>query len=170
MFPLEDLNFEKRLDELQKLCQDRALTIATAESCTGGLIGALLSHQSGSSGHYLGSIVAYANAVKTKVLKVPSELIDKHGAVSQEVAESMAMQVRHLMGSDFSLAVTGIAGPSGGTPDKPVGTVWCAWANAEGVQSQKFHFPGDRETVRALTAWHSLDGLWSLLQVHLPTP
>lgn len=102
------------------------LTLSVAESCTGGLVSARLTSMPGSSGYFLGSVVVYSNALKTKLLAIDEEFIALHGAVSEHVVTSMLEGVLHLTGSDYGIAVSGIAGPDGGSAEKPVGTVWCA--------------------------------------------
>ena len=149
--PVEDLVLE--------LCRRRGLTLATAESCTGGLVGARLTAVAGASDVYAGGVVAYANAVKAAQLAVSKELLERHGAVSAEVAEAMAQGVRAALGADVSVAVTGVAGPDGGTPEKPVGLVFLHAASAEGDLAQRLELPGDREAIRVratVTALHLL--------------
>lgn len=132
---------------LGQILTARQQTIATAESCTGGKLAALLNRQPGSSAFYLGSVIAYDNAVKTKLLSVPEEMIRRHGVVSEDVVKAMAQSVRKLMNADFAIATSGIAGPSGGTPDKPVGTVWMAWATPNDTYAQCFHLGKLREQI-----------------------
>lgn len=129
-------------------------TIATAESCTGGRLAAMLNELSGSSAFYKGSVVAYANEAKMNVLGVKEQTLKEFGAVSEQTVRQMAEGVRKLLHTDVAIATSGIAGPTGGTPDKPVGTVWIAWATPEGTTAECFHFGGDREqvTARACTA------------------
>jgi len=127
-------------------------TVGCAESCTGGLVSKRLTDVSGSSRYMVGGIVAYANSVKTQLLGVPEDLLQTHGAVSEPVVRQMAEGVRSALGVDWGVATTGIAGPSGGTEDKPVGCVWMAVAGAGRTESMKLQFPGDREQVRRLTA------------------
>ena len=122
-------------------------TFASAESCTGGNIAHRITLIPGSSEVFKGTAVTYATPMKTKVLGVPVETIEKHGVVSQEVVEGMAVGVRNLMESDFGVATTGVAGPSGGTEENPVGTVWIGVASAKGVVSKRFNFGKDRENV-----------------------
>ena len=140
---------------LGNLLKERQQTIATAESCTGGRLAAALNAQSGSSAYYMGSVVAYDNAIKEQVLGVKHETLEKHGAVSEQTVREMAEGVRQLMHTDYAIATSGIAGPTGGTPDKPVGTVWIAWATPQTTQAQCFHFGAAREreqiTLRAVT-------------------
>jgi nicotinamide-nucleotide amidase len=123
-------------------------TLAVAESCTGGLIAKRLTDQPGSSGYFLGGVVAYANEVKTALLDVPEDTLRKHGAVSREVAHVMARGAAQRLGADYGVGVTGIAGPGGGTADRPVGTVWYAVWSGKGAVSRQEAFPGGREEVR----------------------
>jgi nicotinamide-nucleotide amidase len=129
-------------------------TLATAESCTGGGIAHLMTNVAGSSGYFLGGVVAYANAVKIEFLDVPARLIDEFGAVSKPVVEAMAEGCRKRFGSDFAVSVSGIAGPGGGTQEKPVGTIWVAVAGPAGIVSDCFHFGNqrDRNRIRAVLA------------------
>lgn len=122
-------------------------TLATAESCTGGAVAARIVSQPGSSAYFIGSVVAYSDAIKTRLLQVPAELIKTYGAVSEQVAEKMAQNVAALMQSDYGISVTGIAGPGGASERKPVGTVWIAVAGKNGVLSEKFLFAGDRSLI-----------------------
>ena len=149
----EDLPMEAILGNLLK---ERNQTIATAESCTGGRLAATLNAQSGSSAYYMGSIVAYANEVKEQLLGVSHDTLEKYGAVSEQTVIQMAEGVRALMHTDYAIATSGIAGPTGGTPDKPVGTVWIAWATPNGTTAQCYSFGIAREreqiTQRAVTA------------------
>ena len=148
----EDLPLEVILGNLLK---QRGMTISTAESCTGGRLAAMLNAQSGSSAFYMGSVVAYANDVKEQVLGVQHDTLQKYGAVSEQTVREMANGVRALMHTDYAIATSGIAGPTGGTADKPVGTVWIAWATPEGTSAECFHFGVAREreqiTQRAVT-------------------
>ncbi len=120
-------------------------TLAVAESCTGGNISHFITANPGSSGYFKGGVVAYSNDIKIKLLDVPAEIIEKHGAVSQEVAEAMAVGAQNALNTDYAIATTGIAGPDGGTTEKPVGTVWIAVAGPSGVKSEKFIFRHNRE-------------------------
>lgn len=123
-----------------KLLLKTGQTLATAESCTGGYIAHLITSIAGSSDYFESGIVSYSNQVKKNLLKVPGDAIEEKGAVSQEVVEAMATGVRLELKTDFALATSGIAGPGGGTDEKPVGTVWIALASPKGVQSKQFHF------------------------------
>ena len=154
-----------------KLLVERNLKLAVAESCTGGLLCSKITDTPGSSAYLLGGVVAYANNLKTEYLGVSSELLESHGAVSREAAEAMAVGVRTRSGADIALAVTGIAGPAGGTEEKPVGTVFIAIATAEENWVTKFHFLGDREQIREITAESGLDLVRKyLLQKKNPAP
>ena len=131
-----------------ELCRARELTLGTAESCTGGLVAARLTAIPGSSDVFRGSVVAYADDIKTQELGVPTELLAEHGAVSPETAAAMAVGVGRRLGTDLGVAVTGVAGPGGGTPDKPVGLVYFHAAGPNGELAAEFNVPADRETVR----------------------
>ncbi len=115
-------------------------TIATAESCTGGMVAAALTDIAGSSDVFVAGLVTYSNEAKTELLGVPADLIERHGAVSVEVAEAMAIGARERTGADMSVSITGIAGPDGGSPDKPVGTVCFGLATADSVKSERKQF------------------------------
>jgi nicotinamide-nucleotide amidase len=136
-------------EHVLELCRSRGLTLATAESCSGGLVAARLTSVPGSSDVVLGGVVAYANGVKEAELGVPAELIETHGAVSAEVAAAMARGVRERLGADVGVSVTGIAGPDGGTPEKPVGLVYVHAEGPGGGLGREFSFPGDRASIRA---------------------
>jgi nicotinamide-nucleotide amidase len=131
------------------LCRSRGLSLATAESCTGGLVAARLTSVPGSSDVVLGGVVAYANEVKERELGVPADLIASHGAVSAEVAAAMARGARERLGADVAVAVTGVAGPDGGTAEKPVGLVYLHAEGPDGGVGREFSFPGDRASIRA---------------------
>ena len=144
IFAMQDQPIERTVFDLL-INKDK--TFALAESCTGGNIAHVITLIPGSSKVFKGAAVTYANATKTKVLGVPSEMIEKQGVVSQDVVESMAKGVRNLMDADYGVATTGIAGPSGGTDENPVGTVWIGVASASGVVSKCFNFGKDRENI-----------------------
>jgi nicotinamide-nucleotide amidase len=127
---------------------DRGLTVATAESCTGGLLAGRLTERAGSSGWVLGGITAYANSAKEQLVGVPAGLLAEHGAVSPEVAVALAEGARARFGADIGVGITGIAGPGGGTPDKPVGTVHICVAGPDGREARALHLPGSRTAVR----------------------
>jgi competence/damage-inducible protein CinA-like protein len=130
------------------LCRARGLTLATAESCTGGLVAARLTSVAGSSDVFLGGVVAYSNEVKERELDVPARLLAEHGAVSREVAAAMAAGARGRLGADLALAVTGVAGPGGGTPEKPVGLVYLHAEGPGGAKELELDVPGEREPIR----------------------
>jgi nicotinamide-nucleotide amidase len=134
------------------LLRDRGLTFATAESCTGGLVAARVTEVPGSSDVFLGSIVAYANEVKEARLGVPAEVLADHGAVSAETAAAMAAGARDALGADVAVSVTGVAGPGGGTDEKPVGLVYLHAVGPDGELARQLDFPGDRETIRVRAA------------------
>ncbi|WP_456426220.1 competence/damage-inducible protein A [Rhodocaloribacter sp.] len=135
----------------------RGLTIATAESCTGGLVCHRLTNVSGSSAYVLGGVVAYANAVKKDVLGVDPEALETYGAVSEAVARQMAEGARRRLGASVAVSTTGIMGPTGGTPEKPVGTVWVGFAGADGSWARRYRFAHDRRTNKALTSTMALN-------------
>ncbi|HUJ61715.1 MAG TPA: nicotinamide-nucleotide amidohydrolase family protein [Kofleriaceae bacterium] len=132
-------------------------TIATAESCTGGMIGELLTSVPGSSAAVAGGAITYSNAEKVRQLGVREATLAEHGAVSEQTVREMAAGARERFGTDLAVAVSGVAGPDGGTPDKPVGLVWLALASAGGVTTKRIHWPGMRDQVRTLSAWWALE-------------
>ncbi len=161
-----------------RLLSEQGKTLAVAESCTGGLVSEKLTRVPGSSEYFLGGVVAYSNEAKTSLLGVPEDLLAQHGAVSDEVARSMAEGVRERFGADFGVSTTGISGPDGGTDEKPVGLVsigiaWRAGAHSEkaGAHTDSFVFPLDRERHRQLSAQIGLDWVRrSLLGLELTGP
>lgn len=136
------------LREIQDGLQSRGATVATAESCTGGLVASLLTERAGSSAVYLGGVSAYANAVKTGLLGVPDALLTRHGAVSAEVAEAMARGARDRLGATYAVSLTGVAGPGGGSAEKPVGTVYCGVAGPRGAHAVRLNLTGERGAIR----------------------
>lgn len=146
---LGDLIYSETDDSLENcigsMLRKARLTVSTAESCTGGTISAMFTSVPGSSDYFLGSVTSYANSVKTGVLGVPAEIIAKHGAVSSECVAAMAQGVRRLTGSDYSVATSGIAGPGGGSDEKPVGLVWIGVSSAKGTETYKMVFKSDRK-------------------------
>jgi nicotinamide-nucleotide amidase len=134
----------------------RGLTLAIAESCTGGLVGHMITREPGASDFLLVDAVTYSNAAKTRFLGVDEDVIRGHGAVSAEVAAAMAEGVRHQSGADVALSLTGVAGPAGGTPEKPVGTVYVAVAGPNGTTVKHRVFPGDRHRIQAYAAYVGL--------------
>ena len=139
--------------------------MATAESCTGGMMAARCTDLAGSSAWFDRGFVTYSNEAKTQMLGVPHELIATHGAVSEPVARAMAMGAVYRSQAQASVAVTGIAGPGGGSLDKPVGTVWLAWCIGGLVTAEVKHFEGDRNQIRQATTTHALQGLVARLPV-----
>lgn len=139
------------------LLSDRNLTISVAESCTGGLIGHMLTNVPGSSDYFHQGVIAYSNEAKTELLHVPPSLIKKHGAVSAQTAEAMAVGIRELSGSDIGISVTGIAGPGGGTPEKPVGLVYIGYSSVDKTISEKHLFWKDRLLNKTRSAVAALD-------------
>lgn len=138
-------------------------TMATAESCTGGLIGAYMTDVPGSSAYFVGGAITYSNAEKVRQLGVPESVLVEHGAVSRECVEAMARGCRERFGVDYAVAVSGVAGPGGGTPDKPVGTVWLAVAGPAGVSARVRTWPSTRERVRKLAAYWAMSAVMRAL-------
>lgn len=157
---MENTTPEFRIGELLRQLGWR---LATAESCTGGLIGHRLTNVPGSSDYYLGGIIAYANPVKQALLGVRAETLEQHGAVSRETVLEMARGVRTALATEAGLSVSGIAGPGGGTPTKPVGLVWIGLSLPGCEQAWKFHFQGDRLQVKEQAAEQALALLENLL-------
>jgi nicotinamide-nucleotide amidase len=139
------------------LLQMRGMTLATAESCTGGLLAERITSVSGSSRYFLGGAVVYSNELKTQFAGVPKALIDKHGAVSREVAAALAEGIRKRCLSSYGVGITGVAGPGGGTEQKPVGLVYIALAGEEGTQVVERNFPGDRRRIREFSTQQALE-------------
>ena len=150
---------------LGNLLKAKGQTIATAESCTGGKLASLLNKHAGSSAFYYGSIISYDNSVKEHLLGVPAELIKAHGVVSEEVVRVMAESVRRCLNTNCGIATSGIAGPSGGSIDKPVGTVWIAWATPQGTTAECFHLGKLREQVTDRACTKALVGMIQKLTV-----
>jgi nicotinamide-nucleotide amidase len=147
------------VEQLATALKARGQFMATAESCTGGLIAGACTDLSGSSDWFERGFVTYSNAAKCEMLGVPAALIEAHGAVSEPVARAMATGAVVNAHAHWSVAVTGIAGPTGGSAEKPVGTVWLGWATPTGVFTERQHFAGDRSAVRQATVAHALAGL-----------
>ena len=146
-----------------KLLTNKKMTLSTAESCTGGYISHLITSVSGSSAYYMGSLVSYSNEIKTNQLKVDEKLFSTVGAVSKEVVEQMALGVKEKLKTDYSIAVSGVAGPDGGSEEKPVGTVWIAIGTPNGLVSKKFLFENNRERNIRRSALTSLNMLRKIL-------
>ncbi|HYX33568.1 MAG TPA: CinA family protein [Oligoflexus sp.] len=166
MFAIDHVIFEEPLRELQDICLSHQFLMATAESCTGGLLSALLTHRPGSSGFFLGGVNAYANSIKSRVLGVPDETLKRFGAVSTETASSLASAVQRLFQSHFSCSITGVAGPGGGSPEKPVGLVCFGWSTPDGTTVQALQLPGSREEIRAASCHVALLGLLQRVQAY----
>ena len=148
---LGDAIYGEGTDSMQKVIgktlKERGMTVGVAESCTGGFLASLFTQLPGASEYFYGGIVSYDNSVKMNVLGVSKEVLDTYGAVSQECAEQMAAGARRVLGTDYAIATTGIAGPDGGTAEKPAGTVWIAVATPEGITSKKFTFNSTRRNI-----------------------
>jgi nicotinamide-nucleotide amidase len=143
--------------------REERLLLATAESCTGGMVASAITDISGSSGWFERGFVTYSNQAKIEMIGVPAELIDKHGAVSEPVARAMAEGALRNSRAQLSLAITGVAGPGGGSDEKPVGTVVFAWANRVHTDCQTLKLKGDRHQIRLQSAEHALRGILTLL-------
>ncbi len=144
IFGYDDMSLE---ESLGKLLKENKLTLSTAESCTGGNIARLITSVPGSSGYFTGSVIAYENRIKSDVLGVDALVIDNEGAVSKEVVEQMARGIMDLYGTNAAIATSGIAGPDGGTEEKPVGTVWLCVTYGDKILTKKFRFSGTRDRI-----------------------
>lgn len=144
----------------------RGATMATAESCTGGLVGALITEVPGSSVYFAGGAITYSNAEKVRQLGVSQDVLAEHGAVSEACVRQMASGARERFGVEYAVAVSGVAGPSGGTPDKPVGTVWVAVAGPDAVTTKLLQWPGERQRIRLLAAYWALSMTLDALSSH----
>ena len=160
IFALDDEVLE---EVVGRLLTEGGVKIAVAESCTGGLIATRLTNVPGSSGYFLGSIVAYDNQIKERFLGVSKDVLEKHGAVSKETAEAMARGIQNLLKPELGLGVTGIAGPGGGTETKPVGLVFIALATPGGTYCRQFRFPGERPGVR----WGASNAGLNMIRLYL---
>ncbi|KHK02111.1 CinA family protein [Desulfovibrio sp. TomC] len=140
----------------------RGWMLGCAESCTGGLLASVLTDAPGASAWFGGGVVAYANGIKRDVLGVPQVILDTKGAVSRESVLAMARGARGVLRADVAVAISGVAGPSGGTPQKPVGTVWMAWEGPDFTEVQRFQFAGDRLAVKRLAVAEAMEGLLAL--------
>jgi nicotinamide-nucleotide amidase len=149
---------------LAEILLSRNWTVSLAESCTGGLVCATLTELAGSSEWFERGYITYSNEAKTESLNVPAVLIESHGAVSEQVAKAMAEGARIHSGSNVAISITGIAGPSGGSAEKPVGTVCFGWATENQTLTKTIHFDGDRQTVRQQAAEFALTELIALLR------
>ncbi|WP_028229307.1 CinA family protein [Paraburkholderia ferrariae] len=144
--------------------RDARLMLTTAESCTGGMVATAITDISGSSGWFERGFVTYSNQAKSEMIGVPPELIDRHGAVSEPVARAMAEGALANSRAQVSLSITGVAGPGGGTPEKPVGMVCFGWSNRLHTSVETLVFKGDREQIRVQAATHALRGLLALIE------
>jgi PncC family amidohydrolase len=144
-------------DRLYRVCVERGLTVSTAESCTGGLVAHVITEIAGSSAYFLGAFVTYADDVKRDQLGVPAELLAAHGAVSAQVARAMAEGARARLGTDLAVAITGIAGPGGGSAEKPVGLTYVAVADGDGADVRRHLWTGDRSANKRDSAAAALD-------------
>lgn len=151
-------------EALGRLLVDRGQTVSVAESCTGGLLGKLFTDVSGSSAWFKGGVIAYANEIKEQLLRVPRDVLDTHGAVSEPVARAMAEGVCRACATEYGIGITGMAGPEGGTPDKPVGLVYAAIASPGETVINERRFRGDREAVRERSAQCAMYNLWRALK------
>ena len=158
---VSDSSQEQQLaTEVARMLVKKSLTLATAESCTGGAIGALLTSLVGSSAWFNGGVISYSNASKIKLLNVNPDAIDNYGAVSQAVVEAMAIGGCQALGADLCVAVSGVAGPGGGTSAKPVGSVWIAWCGPEQrLTSGLYHFDGERTQIQRAAVRMALQGV-----------
>jgi nicotinamide-nucleotide amidase len=153
-----------------KLLLDSRKTLAVAESCTSGLLGMLITRIPGSSRYFRGGALCYSNEVKRDFCGVPEEMLAKHGAVSAEVAEALAHGIRERIGSSIGISITGIAGPEGGTPEKPVGLVYVGFSDEKSTTHKRRIIPGDRDTIRERSAYFALSLLWKHLnELNHPT-
>lgn len=157
-------------ERLQGLCLGRGLTVGTAESCTGGLVARTITTIPGASGYFRGSIVAYADDVKSSLLGVPADVIAAHGAVSAQVARAMAAGARHRIGVDLAVSTTGVAGPAGGTDEKPVGLTYIAVADGQEVDVRRHQWTGDREANVVDSARVALELLLERAEARSATP
>lgn len=156
----------KSIEQLARLCCKHKVKIATAESCTGGLIAKSCTDMAGSSNWFERGFVTYSNEAKAEMLGVPASIIRDYGAVSEPVAIAMASGALHFSQAQFSVAVTGVAGPGGGSEEKPVGTVWIAVADAVQSQAQCCLFEGDRVAIRQATLQSALEMLTGLIELN----
>jgi nicotinamide-nucleotide amidase len=160
IFGYDDISLEQSLGDLLK---EKGLSVSTAESCTGGNIARLITSVSGSSGYFTGSVIAYQNNIKTEVLNVEEAVINNHGAVSQQVVEQMAHGVRNRFKTDTAIATSGIAGPLGGSQEKPVGTTWICVVCGDRTVARNFRFGGTRERIIAQASYAGMQLLRRLI-------
>ena len=146
-------------ERLQGICLGRGLTVALAESCTGGLVAATITEVAGSSGYFLGGVVSYANSAKESMLDVPASALAAHGAVSAQVAKALARGARVRFGATLAAGITGVAGPDGGSEEKPVGLVYVGLATGAGVEVRRLQLAGERQAIREGAAHAALEWL-----------
>lgn len=165
---LKNLDLSLLAQRLGRLCQQLGIEVTTAESCTGGGIASAITSVAGSSAYFTAGYVTYSNAAKARLLNVPEGVLNTHGAVSEPVVKAMVEGACRESGAKMAVAVSGVAGPDGGSEDKPVGMVWLAWGDSASQQAECFHFPGDRQAVREQAVREALAGLVVRLsgQVH----
>ena len=160
-----EINVEQHLEiQVGNILRERKLTLALAESCTGGLVSDRITNVPGSSEYFLGGIVAYAYGAKVSLLNVTWDSLKAYGAVSREVVLEMAHGARKALNADTAASISGIAGPGGGTLEKPVGTVWLAVAAPDGAWTREFHFSGSREQIKSFSADSALQFILDYLQ------
>lgn len=152
-------------EQLGEKLRDRKLTLAVAESCTGGLLGSKITDVAGSSEYFLGGVIAYQNEVKESLLHVPQDVIESHGAVSAQTVEAMAVGCRDLFKCDIAVSITGIAGPGGGSAEKPVGLVYVGLATASGVISHRFQWDGSRTQNKESSVRAAMEMILAALQI-----
>ncbi|HCR98830.1 MAG: CinA family protein [Halomonas sp.] len=162
---LKNLDLSLLAQRLGKLCQQLDIEVTTAESCTGGGIASAITSAAGSSAYFTTGYVTYANAAKTRLIGVSDVTLHAHGAVSEAVVNAMVAGACRDSGAQLGVAVSGVAGPEGGSDEKPVGTVWLAWGDVNHQDAKCFHFPGDRQAVREQAVREALAGLVARLDM-----
>ncbi|MBE0402409.1 C-terminal domain of CinA type S; Protein Implicated in DNA repair function with RecA and MutS [Halomonas citrativorans] len=162
---LKNLDLSLLAQRLGKLCQQLDIEVTTAESCTGGGIASAITSAAGSSAYFTTGYVTYANAAKTRLIGVSDVTLHTHGAVSEAVVNAMVAGACRDSGAQLGVAVSGVAGPGGGSDEKPVGTVWLAWGDVNHQEAKCFHFPGDRQAVREQAVREALAGLVARLDM-----
>lgn len=162
---LKNLDLSLLAQRLGKLCQQLDIEVTTAESCTGGGIASAITSAAGSSAYFTTGYVTYANAAKTRLIGVSDVTLHTHGAVSEAVVNAMVAGACRDSGAQLGVAVSGVAGPGGGSDEKPVGTVWLAWGDVNHQDAKCFHFPGDRQAVREQAVREALAGLVARLDM-----
>jgi len=166
--PLEKILEEALENQVGEALRKRGWKLSAAESCTGGLLGHRITNVAGSSDYYSGSITAYANDAKERILGVDPATLERHGAVSAETAREMARGIRKALGTEVGISITGIAGPGGATPEKPVGLVWFGLSTPAGEWTWKCTFQGSREQIKASSAQEALRRLVEILGAEPP--